>query len=230
MSTMTSPRSATIAIAALVLALMAAPRLAGAQSGGVNVSFTLGPTLNWLNDVDFQRLQGDDGQPVVAGEYPMRVGFAAGLNLAFDLGPAAVRAGAGLLNTGALFDGTGFLNEDSLAVNFLTFRLDAQLRQRAGPVELYLVAGPEVRYLLDLTQARSDFAEFRDNLEPLSATASVGAGLQLSLMGYRVGPELRYALDLTGISGRRFDLDDESYRADEPLRLNSFLLALVVGW
>ena len=144
-------------------------------------------------------------------------------------GALGLRTGASLINTGALFDGTNFLNEDSLKVNFLTASVSAQFNQALGSTELYLFAGPEVRYLINFSDADADFATFREQLDPISITGALGLGFRLKFMGYRLGPEVRYALDLTGLGDRTFSLGDARFRTDEPFKLNNLIFGLIIG-
>lgn len=203
--------------------------LAPSASGQARLSFTLGPTFNFLSNVDVVRLLGQPQSLRDVEEYPVRVGYQGGVFLSARRGLLGTRAGLTLYNAGALFDGTSFLNEDSLRVSFVTATVDVQLAQPVGPIEVYVFAGPQLRYLLNLQGARADFEVFRDHLKPLSATADAGGGARLRFGTFYVGPEVRYSLDLTGLSEEGFRLSGGDVEVKDRYRLNKLLLGLVVG-
>ncbi|HYE95401.1 MAG TPA: outer membrane beta-barrel protein [Rubricoccaceae bacterium] len=223
-------------IASVALALFAAaPALAqprgfpAREPGGLRVSAALGPSFNWLGDVTVVEADSaeQEGQTT---EYPVSVGFKGGLMVGYRSGPLGLRVGANFLNTGSIFDGTTFLNEDELSANFVTLAVDAQVVRPVTPfLDLYAFGGPEFRYLLDLSGV-SNFEEFRDGFESVSTTASFGAGVRLHLLGYSFGPELRYGLDLGGFSGDTFETEGGgTVRLDEGFSMNNLLFGLVFG-
>jgi hypothetical protein len=211
------------------LALLLAAFSAHAQVG---LDLSLGPTVNWVQDFSTLTVDPDNPGTVVDRDsvmLPVLVGVQGGLGLTVRSGPVGVRFGGRFLNTSALYDGQQTLNRDALQTSFVTASLDLQLTQRLAPgVQAWVFAGPEGRYLLDLSGDVDSVADVRDGLDLLSVTANVGAGLSFGVGGLRVGPEARYAFDLTGIDGGDVTLDNGNVvRLDEAFRVNSLLLGLV---
>ncbi len=228
---MRRPLRYTLIPAALLLAALPALAQPFSRPGGsgtqMNLSASLGPSINWLSDVTVV----DAGSEQAEGEnsYPVSVGFKGGLMLGVRRGPLGGRAGVSFLNTGSVFDGTTFLNEDELSVNFVTFALDAQYVRPVGPADLYAFAGPEFRYLLDLSGAEN-LGDFRDGFSSLGASASFGAGVRLHVLGYSFGPEVRYALDLSGLSGETLEAPDGTpVELESGYSLDNLIFGLVFG-
>lgn len=218
-----------LALLLTLAALAVAPARAQAR-----FDLTLGPTVNWIGDVAALRVDPTAPQAPVADtlQFSPSVGLQAGLGLSLGRGPLAVRAGARLATTGPVFDAASGFDQDALALNVLTVGIDAQFRRAVGPVELVAFGGPELRYAVDLSGAEGAggaVREFRESVEPLSAAAVVGAGLQFRAFGTSVGPELRYALGLSDVSGGEFSQDGATVRLEDGLRLRQLAFGLVFG-
>lgn len=233
-------RSHSLLLTGLILLLTAGltPGPAHAQTH-VGFDFALAPVANWTNDVQVrlrefqenpQRTDPDSLLALFNGEeQPVRVGFKAGLGLTVSRGWLGVRAGVNVLNTGGVFDGAEYLNEEKLHENFVTFTFDLQLRKAAGSAVLYAFGGPEFRYFLDLTgDDQSTFSTFRENMEPLSAALSVGAGVHLNLMGIRLTPEVRYAHGLSNTTGRTFEAESLPFELSKQ-RMSNLGFGLIFG-
>ena len=168
----------------------------------------LRPRLGLAIGPSFTRLTVDLRDREAPG-YDVVLGFHVGVIVGLDAGPATLRTGLHLLNSGALFDGSEFLNEDEFRVNFLTIPVEGRLDfRRRGLVHPYLFAGPEFRFLFSLDDRDINF---RDDLRRLSATGAVGVGVEFEApWGLPVGlsPELAYVFDLTGIYDGEFVRDD----------------------
>lgn len=227
----------------LCLALLLTAGLASSDARAqarAGFDLSLAPTANWTSDAEV-RLRAFQDNPQNADpdsllalfndeERPVQVGFKAGLGLTVSRRWLGVRAGVHLLNTGGVFDGAEYLNEEKLRENFVTFTLDFQLRRAAGPAVFYAFGGPELRYFLDLTgEDEISFSTFRENMEPLSTAVNVGAGVHLRLMGVRLAPEVRYTRGLSGVSGRTFEADGLPFELSEQQRLDNLGLGLVFG-
>ena len=208
----------------LAVLLVAAP--AAAQ-----VSFSLGPTVNWTQDVSALTV-GADGSELSRDSIsvPVTVGLAAGLGATIRAGDIGVRIGGRFLNTTLLYDGEQAFNQEALATNFVTLQIDLEYSRSLGPLRAYAFVGPEFRYLLDLSDGVQSAADVRDGLDLLSTAANLGAGLRVDLFGFRAGPELRYALDLTGVGGDPTVREDGSeVRLSEAFDVNTLLVGLVIG-
>jgi len=217
------------------------------QPSGIDISFSVAPTVNWLKDVqvslgDLQTTPG--GQPsndlqeradsllllFNEGEFPAQIGFEAGLSMTASRGWVGLRAGLHLLNTGGVFNGAEYFDEGRLRENFVTLLVGLQLQKVAGPALFYVFGGPEFRYHLDLTDESTVSAEaVRDNLEPLSTAATAGVGVEVRMMGLTLTPEVRYAFGLSGVSDRTFEAEGIPFRLGEDHRLNNLIFGLVFG-
>lgn len=239
--------SGTLALCILVLlttgpaqAQRLGPGTAPTQRTQVGFDLSLAPTANWSNNVRARLLEaqqdptGADPDSLINlfnnEELPMRIGFKAGLALTISRGWLGIRAGANFLNTGGVFDGTSYLNENRLRENFLTFPIDLQLRKVTRRAVFYAFGGPEFRYRVDLRDEEDiTFSTFRENMEPLSTLLTAGVGIRLHLMGMQVAPEMRYAHDLSGVSGRTFEAEGNTFELDDKYRLNNFVFGLTFG-
>lgn len=213
-----------------------------AKKTRVSWGLTLAPTFNWVNDADVRLLDAlqDDPEGVNADsllrqfnseEPPVEIGFKAGLNVTVSRGWAGLRFGLNFLNTGGVFDGTSYLNEDKLRDNFVTFLADLQVRRSAGPATFYAFGGPELRYRLDLSDEESiTAASFRDNMEPLGALATFGLGVDLRFGGMSVAPEIRFAYDISGVADETFEVGGNTFEFTNPYRLNTLLFGLNFGF
>lgn len=225
--------------------------LAHAQSQprrtGVDLDFSLAPTMNWLEDVQVHlgELQGQPGdQPPEdlqeradsllllfnEGKIPAQIGFEAGMSLTVSRRWIGLRGGLHLLNTGGVFDGAEYFNEEQLRENFVTLLLGLQLQKIAGPALLYVFGGPEFRYHLDLTDEENvTVSAVRNNMESLSTAATVGAGVRLRMMGFALTPEVRYDFGLSGVSDRSFEAEGIPFQLGGDQRLNTFAFGLAFG-
>ena len=209
-------------LAPLALLLAAAP--------SAQVSLSLGPTVNWTEDVSAVT---DDGSGAVQTDslrVPVTLGLQAGLGATVRRGNVGVRLGGRFLNTSLFYDGEQALNREALATSFVTLQVDLEYSRSLGPLRAYAFAGPEFRYLLDLSGDVDGVDDVRDGLDLLSTAANLGAGLRVDLFGFRAGPELRYAFDLTGVGGDPTQRDDGSeVRLSEAFDVNTLLVGLVIG-
>ena len=215
--------------------LLLALALGLASSARAQIDFNLGPAITWTEDVSALTIDPENPDAVLARDslmLPVTVGLQGGLGLTLRSGAAGVRLGGRYLNTALLYDGKEFRNRDALETNFVAVSLDLQYAPRLGvlPVRAYVLAGPELRYLLDLSGEIGGVEDVRDGLDPLSTVLNFGAGLKLRLPGLTVGPEVRYSLDLTGVEGDTLTLDDgRTVRLSEAFDVNSLAFGLVFG-
>ncbi|MEO0559693.1 MAG: hypothetical protein AAF170_16085 [Bacteroidota bacterium] len=197
------------------------------------VDFNLGPAVTWTEDVSAFTIDPNDPETVLSRDslmLPATVGLQGGLGLTMRSGAAGVRIGGRYLNTSILYDGSETLNRDALNTNFVAASVDLQYVPSLGPLRGYVLAGPEVRYLLDLSGEINGVRDVTDGLDPISAVFNLGAGLKFELSGFSVGPELRYSLDLTGVEGDEIELDNgNTIRLSEAFDVNSLAFGLVFG-
>lgn len=222
-----------IALLLAVLVLVLAP-VGAAQVG---IDFNIGPTVNWTEDVTAFFVDIDNPDPELGLEVvdvPVQIGLQGGLGLTVRGKTLGVRVGGRFLNTAALYDGgdEGFgLSRESFETTFVTLQLDLQANRQLGPASAYVFAGPELRYLVDLSGQIGTFDDLKEGAELLSAAANIGAGLRLSLFGTRVGPEIRYALDITGVgSGGEVPVPSGgTAELTEAFSVDTLLFGLVFG-
>lgn len=219
----------------ILFAVLAAGALLAGPTAAAQVSFSLGPTVNWTQDVSALTVDASDPNTVISRDslrVPVTVGLAAGLGATIRAGNVGVRLGGRFLNTTLLYDGAEALNSDALATNFVTLQIDLEYSRSLGPLRAYAFVGPEFRYLLDLSDPDGirSAADVRDGLDLLSTAANLGAGLRVDLFGFRAGPEIRYALDLTGVGGDpTLRADGTEVRLSEAFDVNTLVLGIVIG-
>ena len=197
------------------------------------IDFTLGPAVTWTEDVSALTFDPEDPDTILSRDslmLPVTVGLQGGLGLTIRRGAAGVRLGGRYLNTALLYDGKETLNRDALETNFVAASLDLQYAPALGPIRAYVLAGPELRYLLDLSGEINGVKDVRDGLDPLSTVLNVGAGLKIGVGSLVVGPELRYSFDLTGVEGDEITLDNgNTVRLSEAFDVHSLAFGLVFG-
>ena len=207
--------------------------LALATSARAQIDFNLGPAVTWTEDVSALTVDPENPETVLSRDslmLPVTVGLQGGLGLTLRSGAAGVRLGGRYLNTALLYDGAETLNRDALETNFVAATLDLQYMPSLGPLRAYVLAGPELRYLLDLSGEINGVDDVREGFEPISAVLNVGAGLKIGVGGLVVGPELRYSFDLTGVEGDELVLDDgRTIRLSEAFDVHSLAFGLVFG-
>lgn len=204
-----------------------------APSASAQIDFNLGPSVTWTEDVSALTFDPENPETVLSRDslmLPATVGIQGGLGLTVRRGAAGVRLGGRYLNTSFLYDGGETLNRDALNTNFVAASVDLQYAPALGPLRAYVLAGPELRYLLDLSGEINGVQDVRDGLDPLSTVLNLGAGFKIELAGYSVGPEVRYSLDLTGVDGDEIELDNgNTVRLSEAFDVNSLAFGLVFG-
>ena len=216
------------------LATVFAVLVASAASAQVGFDFSVGPTVNWVEDFSTFEFDPNDPSTVISRDsfvVPVVVGVQGGLGVSLRSGMFGTRFGARFINTSALYDGEQTLNRDALKTSFVSASIDLQLLQRLAPgVTARAFVGPEARYLLDLSGEVASIGDVKEGLDLLSVTANIGAGISVGVGGLRVGPAVSYAFDLTGISSGDVTLDNGNViTIDEAFKVNSLLFGLVLG-
>lgn len=189
-------------------------------TSGVDFGLTAGPNFSELQ-VEFD----DRRRP----QYDIVVGYFIGMYTGIRVGLFRLRTGVSFVNAGALFDGSDFLREDEFRVHFITIPIDLRLQVPVGPAaKLYVFAGPQFRYQLELDEIDADL---QDDLRHLGTTASLGAGIRLKWPGipFKISPEIRYAIDVQGLTDGDVSVRDESVRIREEFRADLVQFGLVFG-
>ena len=207
--------------------------LALATPARAQIDFNIGPAVTWTEDVSALTIDPEDPETVLSRDslmLPVTLGLQGGLGLTLRRNDLGVRLGGRYLNTALLYDGKETLNRDALNTNFVAASVDLQYAPSLGPIRAYVLAGPELRYLLDLSGEINGVRDVRDGLDPISAVLNVGAGLKIGMGSLVVGPELRYSFDLTGVEGDELVLDDgRTVRLSEAFDVHSLAFGLVFG-
>ncbi len=224
----------------LVLSLLLASGAARAQVG---LDFTLGPVISWPEDVQaftfdpedpaFDPTQIEVGNPETFNFKPT-VGFEAGLGLIIMPRNVGVRVGVHYLNTSAVFDEQGgSFERDAFGANFVTLQGDLRVGKRVGPAMLYAFGGPELRFLVDLSDEDAQFTAALQDSELLSTAAKFGAGVTLNVFGTKFGPKVSYTLGLSDVESGDVIVtrgaEDLALRLPDGYGLNTLLFGLVIG-
>lgn len=196
----------------------------------VRIVLDVGPTFGWIGTVDVRALAQGGGGVESEEDYPVQVGYQLGLGMHLRRGWLRGRTGVALLNAGALFDGSSFLEEDQRRLAFVTVHAEGEVGVPMQVAQLYVFAGPKLRYRLDVGEAASDFEALEDHLRRISATGSIGAGLRFRLARVTAGPELSYGFDLTGLSDGDLTLREQAVEIVDGFRYSSVEFGLVVSF
>lgn len=225
---------------ALVLLLVAS----GVAHAQVGLDFTLGPVISWPedaegfrfdpNDPDFDPSDIDpaDFQTI---DFQPTVGFEAGIGLIVMPKNVGVRLGVHYLNTSAVFDEDGnSFERDAFTANFVTVQADLRAGKRFGPATAYVFGGPELRFLVDLSDEDVTFASVRQNSELLSTAATFGAGVTLNVLGTKFGPKVSYTLGLSDVESGDFIAEggtngEQAIRLPGGYGLDTLLFGIVLG-
>ena len=218
--------------------LFAAGSVASGAHAQVGVDFTLGPVVSWPGDVQGFTFDPDDPEidpsQMQTYEFKPTVGFEAGLGLIVMPKNVGVRLGVHYLNTSAVFDEQGgSFERDAFEANFVTLQADLRVGKRVGPATLYAFGGPELRFLVDLSDEDVTFASVRETSELLSTAAKFGAGVTLNVFGTKFGPKVSYALGLSDVESGDVIVDngtDEiALRLPDGYGLDTLLFGIVIG-
>jgi len=150
-------------------------------------------TLGVIGGVNFASLDDVDANSLTQ-TFDNRSGFHLGAFLEVGGTGFVIRPGVVYLNAGSLFEGAGFLNQDSFNVSFVSFPLD--FRARFGAIDIF--AGPEFQALLS-TGAEPGF---EDDLKSWVVNGGIGAGIRLGPLM----PEVRYLFGLSGLTEDNFSV------------------------
>lgn len=218
-------RSIRFILASLAAALLQAASLgpSAAAQGGLQFGLDIGPTFTSLDGA----LVGGE-----ATDFEPAIGFHAGLFVGYDAGHVAVISGVHYVYAGTLFDGSSFSlpQREEFDLVFVTVPIDVQvLFRKSGRFRPYLFGGPEFRYAVNLEDR--DFS-VQEDLDLLSTTFSVGAGVRLRVPGISssLAPQVQYTFDRSGFYEGDLSRDDGgiSQTADK-LKANMLRLGLVLG-
>ena len=206
-----------------VLALTGGLIPEAAAQGGLQFGLDFGPTFTSLDAT----LVG--GEPT---NFEPTIGFHAGLILGYDAGHVAVISGVHYVYAGTVFDGSSFTlpQREEFEVVFVTVPVDVQvLLRKSGRARPYLFGGPEFRYAVNLEDKEFNV---QDDLDLLSTTFSIGAGIRLRVpgLGSSLSPQVQYTFDRGGFYDGELSRDDGGVsRTADKLKANMLRLGLVLG-
>jgi len=226
-----------------LLALAVLLAASGAAHAQVGLDFTLGPVVSWPEDV--QGFSFDPTDPNFDPstidpsefenfEFEPTVGFEAGLGLVIMPKNVGVRLGAHFMNTSAVFDEQGnSFEREAFDANFVTLQADLRVGRRVGPATIYAFGGPELRFLVDLSDEDVTFVSVRENSELLSTAAAFGAGITLNAFGTKFGPKISYTMGLSDVESGdvivNSGTDELALRLPDGYGLDTLLFGLVIG-
>jgi len=209
------------------LLVLAATLWLSPPSAEAQIRFGAAIGLNYtdIDDVDFGS---------TTAVYDSRQGYHIGVFADISVGPLGVRPGVFYMNAGKIFEnGLGDLVrevdpnlqfDDDFEVHYITIPVDLRYRFGLGPVLPYLFLGPELRF-----RTENDLIEEVDeNLKSFGVAGNIGAGVEVSLMGFKLLPEIRMAFDTSGIIDDEITIGDFEFVADEAHELRTIMLRLGV--
>ncbi|MEM1057073.1 MAG: hypothetical protein AAGI52_16245 [Bacteroidota bacterium] len=210
----------------LVLAALLAAPLAHAQLR-TDLELSGGLALNQLSNQNDLTVFGQT-IPGLAADYPLAAGFDGDLRVRLGTDNVAVRLGAGTLTTGTVFDvSTRLLGRDDLRASFATVSAEVEAGGRLGPARLYLVGGPELRYLL----SRNDDEGPLDlgDVNRFHTALAVGTGARFDAGPVTVGPEVSASLGLARFADDEFSLLGQRVVLEEGFVLDNLAIGLTIG-
>lgn len=190
-------------------------------TGGVGTAHA---QLGVAGGLNFESL-GDIQAGSAKGTFENATGYHVGVFFDLNAAPVAVRPGIFIRDVGEV---AFRFNETSEKVNlsFIEVPVDVRVPLLAAPlVKPYLLAGPVLSF------PRSSDKEFDDSLEDISVSATVGAGVQVTIpaVGLRLFPELRYAFGISGFLKDTIEVGGVSVGAEDSVTASAFMIRLGVG-
>ena len=197
---------------ALSLLILAAPLARPAQA---QLGIAAGLNYSSFGDIE------DD----VDASFDNSSGYHIGLFYDLAVGPLALRPGLYYMDVGAFAGEEGRFDGEDFDLSLVEAAVDVRLRFGAGAaLAPYLLAGPVLRF------PDSDDEEVREALEEVNVAGSVGAGLELNVLGLRLFPEVRYTFGLSGLARDGFEIGGQRFEVGEEDRLNPVIVRLGVAF
>jgi hypothetical protein len=172
-------------------------------------------------------------EDITAGESLVNLDQAIGYHIgAFvDIGAGAfgVRPAVLYLDAGPLFEGADFLDQDDFNLLYVSVPVDLRFSMGVGPIQPYLLAGPELRILASAQDAPP---ELEDQLSDLVMNAGIGLGVKVNLpiVGLTLYPQLRYSFSLSKWLDRTYEINGVTITTDGDQKPNMWLLSLGIGF
>ena len=197
---------------AIIALLALSPCAAWAQFGiGVGLNF------DSIGDVD----TGDS-----RATFDNSTGYHVGVFYDLSLGPAAIRPGVFLrrvqdVDLSAALPG-GTPASEVFSLTMIEVPVDLRYRLTLPAVTPYLLIGPVFGF------SSTDSDELEDAFQDLTMSASIGAGVELSLPGFTptLYPEIRYSFGISRVMKDEWTVGGSTITAEDAQRLNAFMLRL----
>ena len=198
---------------ALSLLILAAPLARPAQA---QLGIAAGLNYDDLGDLDLGSAE---------TSFDNSSGYHIGLFYDLAVGPLALRPGLYYMDVGAFAGEEGRFDGEDFDLSLVEAAVDVRLRFGPGAaLAPYLLAGPVLRF------PDSDDEEVREALEEVNVAGSVGAGLELNVLGLRLFPEVRYTFGLSSLARDGFEIGGQRFEVGEEDRLNPVIVRLGVAF
>lgn len=184
------------------------------------LGFAAGLNYDNFSDVDYQ-----NGSK---GVFESASGYHVGIFYDLAAGPLAIRPGIfyrqinnAQIQQAQAGDVTVVQDFD---LSMVEIPVDLRLRLPLPLITPYALAGP----VFSFPKSNSDDGGFDDNFKNLYVSASVGAGVEVSVpvIGIKAFPEIRYAFGLSGLMNDDVTIGGTTFTAEDSQRLNSIMLRL----
>jgi hypothetical protein len=191
--------------------------LASAPAANAQLGVAAGLNFESFDDLDFGSS---------SATFDNATGYHAGVFYDLGLGLASVRLGVfyrDIGNVAVTVAGGG--NEYLFDLNMIDVPVDLRFNLTATPaVRPYILAGPVFSF------PNSGDDTFGDELETVSVSGAVGAGVQIGLGALTLYPEVRYGVGISRFMNDSFDIGGTTFTSDNTQRLNSVMLRLGIGF
>lgn len=181
-----------------------------------------------LNYDNFGDVNYEDGSK---GVFESANGYHVGIFYDLAAGPLAIRPGvfyrqinSAQVEQAQVGDVVGV--SQTFDLSMVEIPVDLRLRLPLPLIAPYALAGP----VFSFPNSSSDDSDFDDNFKNLYVSASVGAGVEVSVpvVGIKAFPEIRYAFGLSGLMEDDVTIGGTTFTAEDSQRLNSIMLRVGV--
>lgn len=189
------------------------------------LGFAAGLNYDNFSDVNYQ-----EGSK---GVFESANGYHVGIFYDLAAGPIAIRPGlfyrqinSAQFEQAQAGDVVGV--SQSFDLSMVEIPVDLRLRLPLPLITPYALAGP----VFSFPSSNSDDSGFDDSFKNLYISASVGAGVEVSVpvVGIKAFPEIRYAFGLSGLMDDEVTVGNTTFTAEDSQRLNSIMLRLGISF